>query len=137
MICSGANGQVFEVEPDGTEIWRYIVPLDNGGVMNQGENPPSGGGGGPGSGPNTIFRAERYELNFAGFSGKDMTPGPPIENYPFCNGDLNYDRMVDGADLAIILTNWDTTNQTADLNDDGLVDAADMGILFAGWGPCD
>ena len=41
------------------------------------------------------------------------------------------------ADLAIILTNWDTTNQTADLNDDGLVDAADMGILFAGWGPCD
>jgi hypothetical protein len=138
LICSGANGQVFEVEPNGTEIWRYIVPLDNGGVMNQGENPPSGGGGGgPGGAPNTIFRAERYEPDFDGFAGKDLTPGPPIENYPFCSGDLNYDRMVDGADLAMILTNWDTSNQIADLNGDGLVDAADLGILFAGWGPCD
>lgn len=138
LICSGANGQVFEVEPNGTEIWRYIVPLDNGGVMNQGENPPSGGGGGPGGGlPNTIFRAERYEPNFAGFVGKDMTPGPPIENYPVCTGDINYDRMVDGADLAIVLTYWDTTNPIADLNNDGLVDAADMGLLFVGWGNCD
>ena len=139
LICSGADGRVFEVAPDGTERWRYILPLDNGGRMNQGENPPSGGGGGgPGGGfPNTVFRAERYAPDFPGFAGRDLTPGPQIEIYPACTGDLNYDRSVDGADLAKVLSAWGTENPDADLTGDGVVDAADMGILFAGWGPCD
>ena len=107
--------------------------------MNQGENPPSGGGGGgPGGGfPNTVFRAERYAPDFPGFAGRDLTPGPQIEIYPACTGDLNYDRSVDGADLAAVLSAWGTENPDADLTGDGVVDAADMGILFAGWGPCD
>ena len=66
-----------------------------------------------------------------------MTPGPQIENYPVCTGDLNSDRIVDGVDLATVLTAWDTANEAVDLNGDGIVDAADLGLLFVDWGPCD
>ena len=138
LICSGANGQFFEVDEDGNELWRYITPFDNGGPMNQGENPPSGGGGGPGGGaPNTVFRAERYAPDFAGFDGKNMFPGAPIEIYPACPADLNHDRMVDGADLALVLVAWNSTADTsADLNGDQLVDGADLALVLVAWGFC-
>lgn len=48
-------------------------------------------------------------------------------------GDLNDDGAVDGADLGLLLSEWDTNNTDADLNDDGIVDGADLGILLASW----
>jgi hypothetical protein len=47
-------------------------------------------------------------------------------------GDLNGDGVVDGADLGILLGQWDGAG-TADLNSDGTVDGADLGILLANW----
>ena len=53
-----------------------------------------------------------------------------------CNGDFNVDRVVDGADLGIMLADWGLARSVADINRDGLVDGADLGVLLANWGPC-
>ena len=52
-----------------------------------------------------------------------------------CEGDLNEDGFVDGADLTILLAAWDTNNPVADLNGDGNVGGADLTILLAAWAP--
>ena len=139
LICSGARGLVFEVDPNGTEIWRYIVPLDMDGPMTQGEDAPSGGGGGPGGGvTGTLFRAERYEPDFVGFVGKDLEPGLHIELYPEvpCPADLNGDGMVDGADAGLLLALWGEPG-VGDLNGDGTTNGADIGLMLAAWGLCE
>lgn len=46
--------------------------------------------------------------------------------------DINYDGVVDGADLGILLGNWDGSG-VGDLNGDGLVDGADLGLLLGNW----
>ena len=56
---------------------------------------------------------------------------PDIE----CLGDLNLDRTVDGADLGLMLSGWNTSGNT-DLNGDGNTDGADLGLLLVSWGPC-
>jgi hypothetical protein len=48
-------------------------------------------------------------------------------------GDLNNDQIVDGADLGILLSLWESADEIADLNDDGTVDGADLGILLSNW----
>ena len=128
LICSGANGEFFEVRPDGSEAWRYITPFGDDGRLDQGDSPP------PGS--NIVFRAERYDLDFPGFEGRDLTPGPQIENYPACPGDLDYDRMIDSKDLGSLLVAWGSSDPAADINGDGTVGSDDMGLLLVGWGPC-
>jgi hydroxyacylglutathione hydrolase len=50
-------------------------------------------------------------------------------------GDLNRDGLVDGADLGILLSEWDQGGTSpANLNGDSRVDGADLGILLANWG---
>jgi hypothetical protein len=46
--------------------------------------------------------------------------------------DLNDDGVVDGADLGILLSNWDTPC-LGDLNGDFTVDGADLGVLLSNW----
>jgi hypothetical protein len=55
-----------------------------------------------------------------------------------CEGNLNGDPAVDGADLGILLNAWGTCAApcAADLNRDGFVDGADLGILLGRWGTC-
>jgi formylglycine-generating enzyme required for sulfatase activity len=52
-----------------------------------------------------------------------------------CLGDLNADRTVTGADLGILLGQWDQTG-SGDLNGDGIVGGADLGLLLGVWGAC-
>ncbi|MDA1026126.1 MAG: hypothetical protein O3A19_06825, partial [Planctomycetota bacterium] len=84
------------------------------------------------------FRAERYELDFEGFIGKDMTPGMTIELSfgPPCSADLNGDSNVDGADAGLLLALWGESG-AGDLNGDGTTNGADVGLLLAAWGACD
>lgn len=49
-------------------------------------------------------------------------------------GDLDGDGDVDGADLAVLLGAWGTSNPAADLDDDGVVAGADLAILLGAWG---
>ena len=54
----------------------------------------------------------------------------------FVNGDANHDGKVEVADLGIIASNWQKTQQTyanGDFNYDRMVDAADLGILASNW----
>jgi hypothetical protein len=54
-----------------------------------------------------------------------------------CLGDGTGDDMVDGTDLAIVLSLWGTTGaQTGDLDGNGTIDGGDLALLLANWGPC-
>ena len=49
-------------------------------------------------------------------------------------GDLDGDGVVNGADLGIMLADWEGgASSPADLNDDGRVDGLDLGVLLANW----
>jgi hypothetical protein len=52
-----------------------------------------------------------------------------------CQGDLDGSGEVDGADLGLLLANWDEAG-LGDLDGSGVVDGADLGLLLAAWGPC-
>lgn len=54
-------------------------------------------------------------------------PAPP------CGGDANGDRLIDGTDIATVLSNWGGTG-TGDLNADGIVDSSDMTAVLANFG---
>jgi hypothetical protein len=47
--------------------------------------------------------------------------------------DINQDGIVDGGDLALLLSQWGTTGE-ADIDGSGLVDGSDLGMLLSAWG---
>ena len=53
-----------------------------------------------------------------------------------CLGDLDASGLVDAADLAILLGEWNQEGPLADLNFNGLVNAEDLAILLGAWGAC-
>jgi hypothetical protein len=65
---------------------------------------------------------------------------PAIEVLVFnsqpCPGELNGDGVVNGADLANLLSVWGASPSRADFNSDCMVNAADLAILLANWGTC-
>lgn len=65
---------------------------------------------------------------FAGYQANLVLP-------PLVTGDLNFDGIVDGGDLAQVLAAWGPCSGAclADLNHDGKVDGADLAIVLAAW----
>ncbi len=59
---------------------------------------------------------------------------------PACPGDTNSDRVVNGADLSVLLAQFGSTvtpGSGADLNADGNVNSADLSVVLAQFGsPC-
>jgi len=56
-----------------------------------------------------------------------------------CIADVTLDGVVNGVDLAGLLSAWGTDGgptPRADCNRDGTVDGADLGIVLGGWGTC-
>jgi formylglycine-generating enzyme required for sulfatase activity len=53
-------------------------------------------------------------------------------------GDINGDRMVNGADISAVLSLWgpDPTLPAADISGDGIVNGVDLAMLLSNWGPC-
>jgi len=47
-------------------------------------------------------------------------------------GDLNFDGVVNAADLTILLNGWGSSG--ADINGDGTTNAADLAVLLGNWG---
>ena len=79
--------------------------------------------------PDYYTKENKFSIPF-GFSATldmtvDMATGNPA--------DLNGDGVVNGADLATLLTQWGT-NGPADLNNDGTVNGADLATLLTNWG---
>lgn len=57
----------------------------------------------------------------------------------FCPGDIDENTLVDGVDLAIVLSRWGTNPKDyprADTNGDGTVDGADLAQVLGTWGAC-
>lgn len=65
LICSGNGYRLFEVTPTGDVAWIYENPVSNFGPIPQGET----------RGGRDIFRAHKYQPDFIGFIGRDLSPG--------------------------------------------------------------
>ena len=74
FIDEGAYGYLFEVNSSGEVIWQYQSPIDNSGILSQGDSPPAVRQG-------SLFRAYKYDKNFPAFENKAMYPLGPIELY--------------------------------------------------------
>lgn len=70
IIDEGTTGTFFEVTYDGEVVWKYIAPVDETGVLTQGETP----------GNNYVFRINRYATDYIGLSYYSLTASGPIEN---------------------------------------------------------
>lgn len=73
FICEGTKGKFTEIDSLNNIVWEYLNPLTNSGTATQGGALP---------GANNIFKAIKYDVSFSGFSGKDLTPGQPLELNP-------------------------------------------------------
>ena len=51
-----------------------------------------------------------------------------------CPADLSGDQVVNGSDLAVVLSSWGTT--TGDVTGDGITDASDLASVLSAWGAC-
>lgn len=71
LICESSIGRFSEISSSGNLVWSYINPTGFQ-VYDQFQLMPLQ--------ENSIFRAQKYPSDFAGFSGKDLTPQGIIEN---------------------------------------------------------
>ena len=73
LICDGNSGRLFEITATNDIVWNYIIPMNNttGEISTQGDVLESG---------NSTFRGIKYSTDYEGFTGKDVTPGDPIES---------------------------------------------------------
>jgi hypothetical protein len=75
LICSGANGVFFEIDLEGEVVWKYVNPVTDRGPIAQGDPVHLADG----VNSNIVFRTYRYSGDYPGFTGKELTPGNPIE----------------------------------------------------------
>lgn len=76
LICSGAQGRLFEITPEEEIVWEYINPVTNTGPLAYDvEELPIFAG----RNANIVFRATRYPVDYPGLQGRDLTPGDPLE----------------------------------------------------------
>jgi len=72
MIINGTAGTFFEINLNKDEVWKYISPSNNTGIITQG-NVPSG---------NLVFRCNFYPENYDAFIGKTLVDMGEIEINP-------------------------------------------------------
>ncbi len=76
FITSGLQGRMFETDSKDSIVWQYINPQTSSGLVSQGTvlgNPSN----------NSVFRAEYYPTDFAGFASKTLSPIGEIETTPY------------------------------------------------------
>ena len=69
FINEGGSGRLLEANSAGEVVWEYRNPVYTGGILAQGQN----------STRNDIFRAYKFESDFIGLQGLDLTPGDVLE----------------------------------------------------------
>jgi hypothetical protein len=91
--------------------------------------------------------APLFDCNFNGYGdeyeieqgiSEDLN-GNDIPDPCDCAGDLNFDGLVDGVDLTLLLNNWGQTGPAVvgDINRDGIVGGADITSVLIFWGTCE
>jgi hypothetical protein len=79
LICSGTNGNLFEVTPKEEVVWKYVNPERQLRQLPDFATGPPGGGGAGAPGGAGLFRAPRYTPDFPGLTDKDLTPGKTVD----------------------------------------------------------
>lgn len=83
LITEGTTGRLFEVTRSRAIVWQYVNPVTPQGPLSRSATPPKvqvkGLNGVPDVFANLTFRSLRYGPTFAGFTGKNLTAGRPIE----------------------------------------------------------
>ncbi|WP_456437182.1 aryl-sulfate sulfotransferase [Psychroserpens sp.] len=73
LFCQTSRGQFTEITKTGENLWTYANPTGlNGTIVNQFDVISNN--------VNSIFRSEKYPIDYLGFEGKDLTPQGIIEN---------------------------------------------------------
>lgn len=72
LICGGASGLFFEIDSAGNRVWKYVNPVAQSGIAEQGAPVLD----------NQVFRCLFYEENYAAFKGKQLVPQQPVERNP-------------------------------------------------------
>jgi hypothetical protein len=72
LICESSKGHISEITEDGIPLWVYRNPFVGGSVVNQYDFVPLA--------QNSIFRAQKYAVDYSGLLGFDLTPGQILEN---------------------------------------------------------
>jgi hypothetical protein len=70
----------------------------------------------------------------AGLGSVTLSGQGPVCVQP-CAADLDGNRLVNGADLGVLLGNWGNAG-AGDLDGNGVVNGADLGALLGAFGPC-
>ncbi|MCB9232515.1 MAG: aryl-sulfate sulfotransferase [Bacteroidia bacterium] len=78
FVCSGANGEFFEMTFNQEIVWAYTAPELLSGRMSQGDTIPINNG----IKGNVVFRAVRYPFDYAPFAGRDLSPKYKVELNP-------------------------------------------------------
>lgn len=85
LIVEGKSGHMIEVDENDEIVWEYINPVNyNGGPGIQGGTPRF----------NSLFKAIRYNPNYAGFDGRELVPGETIELSSFESPCEIFDQVV-------------------------------------------
>lgn len=100
LICQGADGRFFELDGTGDLVWEYINPITNTGTLAQGSNPVQNG----------VFRATAIPATHPGLTGRDLTPGAPLELNP---SPLDCSVDVGGAMASPTAEAWPNPARTA------------------------
>lgn len=74
LITDGPFGKLFEINPSGDVVWEYISPVSNSEILEDGDDPSVF--------QRRVYRSLKYPLDYAGFEGRDLTPGNSIELNP-------------------------------------------------------
>ena len=78
LINDGAHGTFFEINESEEIVWKYINPVVPMGPLEQGQLPIN-----QNDEPNNgVFRATKYEKDYAAFNGRTLTPGDFVQLDP-------------------------------------------------------
>ena len=94
LITFGMQGTFIEVDYHGNIVWKYISPINNLGIMNQGDSIFSGNG-------NKVFKVSRHDSTEPALKGRDLIPKDYIEQWhDQCPNEdsLPYDADGDGCE---------------------------------------
>ena len=74
LVNEGNQGYFFELDTNDNKVWEYVNPINNSTGASTAQNNSATG--------NLVFRAIKYGTDYAAFTGRDLTPGQPLELNP-------------------------------------------------------
>ena len=95
LVCSTAEGRIFELDTNNKMVWTYVNPSTNRGILNQGDSPTIAND----TYDNYVFRATKYPASYPAFDDKELIAGETIEegeSFVSCDLTLNLSEINRG-----------------------------------------